>query len=1089
MWLVRMSLRQPITIIVMVVLILLGGVRATVSTPVDMFPKIGIPVVAVVWQYRGLLPDEMADRIVYFFERMVTVQVNDIQSIQSESVIGYGVVKIFFQPDVDINSAVAQVTAAAQTVLKFLPPGQTPPYVLRYDATTVPIIQLALSGKNISQFRMFDLGNNFIRPQLASVAGAAVPIPYGGLNRSIQADLNLQAMQAHGVSPQDVTNALMAQNLIIPAGTEKIGRFEWHIRLNNSPVAIDQINDIPVKRVNGTVIYMRDIAYVHDGAPPQTNLVRVNGRRAVLLPVFKAGSESTLDIVSGVKHMLPLIEESMPKSLRINTLGDQSVFVEDAVFTVIREAALAAVLTGLMVLLFLGNWRLTLIIVTTIPLAALGAVVVMQATGQTINVMTLGGLALAVGLLVDAATVTLENYSYHIEQGKDVLSAILDGAQQIVVPALVSLLAICIVFVPMFTLSGISHFLFVPMAETVIYALLASFILSVTFVPMMARRWLSAHPGTHGHGAGAAAPPRNPFVRFQQGFERGFNRMRASYQTLLERALVSGWVFIGGFTAFVVASLVVLAPWLGSNFFPAVDGGAILLHVAAPSGTRIEDTARLCQRIETAVRGMMRRGDVENIVDNIDIPYSPVVMAYQNTGTVGPEDADIIIQETPRHLPTAQYVDQMRRTLPSLFPSVGFSFLPADIATQILNFGAPAPVDVQVTGPDQHAAYTYAERLAKAIKVVPGTADVRIFQRFNYPTLDITVHRGFAQMVGLTEGDVTRSLFQVLTGSFQTTPNFWLNWKNGVSYFLQTMMPQYRIDTMADLYNLPITGGAAGSVGDPPQSVTTLTNGGTAATGGLAVRMAPGHTTPEVLGALASITPVPSPEVASHYNVQPVIDIYVNRQGRDLGSINSDIARIIRNAASARPPGTRVFIRGQVNTMASAYRELFAGLATAVLLVYLLISVNFQSWLDPVVIIAGLPAALAGIVWILFLTGTPLSVPALIGSIMCMGVGSANSILVVSFARERLAQGEIALRAAIEAGFTRLRPVLMTAGAMIIGMLPTAISHEQNAPLGRAVVGGLLFATVSTLLFVPVMFYLVHRRPRRLSAEDAVASV
>jgi multidrug efflux pump subunit AcrB len=1074
MWFVKIALRQPITVIVMVLLIVLAGLRAALDTPIDMFPNVKIPIVAVVWTYNGLLPDEMSGRINYFFERMVTTQVNDIASLQSEAVIGYGVIKIFFQPGVDIDAAEAQVTAAAQTVLKFLPPGTTPPYVLAYNATTVPILQLALSGQGISQFVLFDLGNNFLRPQLASVPGAAIPLPYGGLWRHTEADLNLQAMQENDVSPADVTAALNNQNLIIPAGTEKIGRFEWHIRLNSSPAAIQAINDMPIKRVNGTVVYMRDIAFVHDGAPPQTNLVRVDGRRAVLVPVFKAGSESTLDIVAGVKRMIPLLKEAMPKALRIHVFGDQSVFVKEAVAAVVREAVLAALFTGLLVLLFLGDWRSTLIIVLTIPLSALFSLAVLAFTGQTINSMTLGGLALAVGILVDAATVTLENFNYHLEQGKDILNAILDGARQIVSPSMVSLLAICIVFVPMLTLTGVSHFLFVPLAQSVIYALVGAFLLSISFVPMTARYWLKVHH----HGGNEYAEvtgSRNPLVLFQQRFEHGFNRMREGYAALLERALYHSWQFVAGFLAFIVLSLAVLEPWLGSNFFPQVDGGAILLHVSAPTGTRIEDTARLCDRIEEVIRRVIRPADLESIVDNIDIPYSPIDMAYQNTGTVGPEDGDITVQEKEGHLATAKYVTKLRKLLPVKFPSVQFSFLPADISTQILNFGAPAPVDVQVQGPDRHATYAYAVRLERRIRYVPGTADVHIFQRFDYPMLNIRVNRSLAQMVGLTQADVARALLEELSGSFQLLPNFWLNWKTGVSYPLQTMMPQYRIDSLADLYNMPVTGGNGFDNHGPYQSVTTLSGGGTDFTGGSAVRTSPGHTTPEVLGALASITPAPSPAVVSHYNAQPVIDIYVNRQGRDLAAIDRDIRKIIAQEAPERPPGAQVSVRGQVTTMTTAYRQLFAGLAASALLVYLLITVNFQSWLDPFVVITALPAALAGIVWILFLTHTTLSVPALIGSIMCMGIASANSILVISFARERLANGASAFRAAVEAGVARIRPVLITAGAMIIGMLPTALSAEQNAPLGRAVIGGLAFATVSTLFFVPVVFALVHR--------------
>ena len=701
--------------------------------------------------------------------------------------------------------------------------------------------------------------------------------------------------------------------------------------------------------------------------------------------------------------MLPIIKEAMPKALRIDTLNDQSVFVEDSVVGVLREAGLAALLTGLLVLLFLGDWRITLIIVITIPLATLCSVIALSATGQTINVMTLGGLALAVGMLVDAATVTLENYSYHLEQGKDIVTAILDGAQQIVMPALVSLLAICIVFVPMFTLSGVSHFLFVPLALAVIYALLGSFILSVTFVPMMARMWLSGHHGG-GHGS-TAARSRNPLVRFQQAFERGFNRTREGYTTLLHGALAHSKLFTVVFLAFSLASVAVVAPWLGSNFFPSVDAGSILLHVAAPTGTRIEDTARLCDRIEKTIRDTMRPNDVATIVDNIGLPYGPLNMAYQNTGTVGPEDADIMVQEKPDHEPTADYVAKLRQMLPKAFPGVSFSFLPADMSTQVLNFGSPAPIDVQITGPDQNATYGYATRLESAIKHVPGVADVRIFQRFNYPMLNIDVHRSFAEMVGLTQSDVAQGLLDTLSGSFQINPNFWLDWNTGVSYVLQTMMPQYRIDSLSDLYNLPITSPTASNGARPPAGSVVLTDGGVARSGGLATPVAPGDTTPQILGALASFKPAPSPAVVSHYNVQPAVDIYVNVQGRDLGSVHTDIHKIIADAASARPAGAQVFVRGQVETMATAYAELFSGLAVAVVLIYLLISINFQSWLDPFVIIAGLPGALAGIAWVLFVTRTPLSVPALIGSIMCMGVASANSILVVSFARERLAAG------------------------------------------------------------------------------------
>ncbi len=1081
MWAVKVSLRQPVTIIVMLALILLFGVRSALQMPVDMFPDIRIPVVATVWLYNGLLPDEMANRIVYYFERIVTVMTTDVKAIESQSVIGYGVIKLSFQPGTNVNKAIAQVTGAAQTVLRFMPEGTTPPYVLAYNASSVPVIQLALSGQGLTDYEMFDFGMNYIRPQLASVAGSEVPIPYGGLNRTVEADLNMQAMQANHVSPQDVVNALSNQNLIIPAGTQKIGPYEWHIKLNSAPDDIESIDAMPVKKSNGTVITMHEIANVHDGAPPQTNLVRINGAPAVLLPVIKVGSVSTLDVISGVKGLLPRMREALPQSMHVDAIGDQSVFVQEAVSGVVREAALAAALTGMMVLLFLGSWRLTAIITVTIPLSILVGLIGLQLTGETINVMTLGGFALAVGLLVDNATVTLENISSHLEMGKDIESAILEGAAQIVLPSFVSLLAICIVFVPMFQLGGVSGFLFVPLAEAVIYAMIGAFLLSITIVPLMAKFLLSGHEAAvvhgEGHGPVAHRPSRNPLVLLQRGFESGFLRFRDGFRGVLVGIVDRPVLYIVGFLAAVLTSVVLLAPWLGNNFFPQVDGGAISLHVRAPTGLRIEETARLCDQIEAYIRTIIPASEITNVVDNIDLPYSPVDMAYNNTGTIGPEDADIWVQEAHEHRPTAYYTEILRRRLPAMFPGVTFAFLPADIRTQILNFGNPAPIDVQVVGPDRQRNFDYASRLLAQIAQVPGVVDSRIQQRFDYPELYVSVNRTLAQEVGITQADVATSVLDTLSGSFQVRPNFYLNPKNGISYQLQAMMPQYRIASLSDLANLPITGANTDAGANPAAVAALPASKGVRPVHIGAVSGAGEYKPQQILGAIATIKPVPSAAEVSHYNVQPVIDIYAGQSGRDLGGINRDIQKILAGAEKDRPPGSRIVVRGQVQTMAETYSQLFVGLAGSLILIYLMICVNFQSWLDPFVIITALPAAFAGIVWMLFLTGTPLSVPALTGSIMTMGVASANSILVVSFARERLAQGLSAKEAAVEAGYSRLRPVLMTAGAMMIGMLPMAsgLSDAQNAPLGRAVIGGLLLATVSTLTFVPAVFSIVHR--------------
>jgi multidrug efflux pump subunit AcrB len=1059
---VRLGLRRPYTFIVLAILILIFGPLAAVRTPTDIFPDIKIPVIAVVWTYRGLPPDDMSGRVVYYYERQLSSSVNDIEHIESQSLPGIGIVKIFFQPGVDIRTATAQVTSLSQTVLKQMPPGITPPLILNYNASTVPILQLALSSKDLSEQKLFDSGQNFIRPALAAVAGSSIPSPYGGKERQIQVDLNPQALQAKGLSAEDVGAALAAQNQIVPAGTAKIGGFEYNIKLNNSPDAVEALNNLPIKTVKGATIYMRDVAYVRDGSPPQRNEVRVDGRRSVLMSVLKSGSASTLAIISGVKGMLPKLQEALPTSLHIALLNDQSVFVKAAISGVIKEGVIAAALTSLMILLFLGSWRSTVIIATSIPLAVLSSIIALSALGQTLNIMTLGGLALAVGILVDDATVTIENINWHLEQGKDVKTAIMDGAHQIVTPAFVSLLCICIVFVPMFSLQGIAGFLFVPMAEAVMFAMIASFILSRTLVPVMAMYLLKPHDVGHSeyvmesHGQGSPPPrSRNPLVRFQHGFETRFERIREGYRDVLALALSYRRPFVLGFLGFVALSFA-LAPFLGRNFFPSVDSGEITLHVRAPVGTRLEDTAALFDHVEQAIRQTVPADQLKTIVDNIGLPVSGINRAYSNTGGIGPQDGDIYVTLSEKHRPTADYVRMLRTRLPRMFPAATFSFLPADIISQILNFGAPAPLDVQVAGPNREANEAYALQLLRKVKSVPGVADARLQQSSHYPQFNVDVDRTRAADMGIDERDVTNTLVTTLSGSFQTAPAFWLNPRNGVSYPIVVQGPQQDVNSISKLQNIPITAGKSGEM--------------------------------QILGGLSSITRSDSDAVVSHYAIQPSFDIYATTQDRDLGGVAGAVQTILNETAADLPKGATVTLRGQVTTMNSAFGGLIFGLLGAVVLIYLIIVVNFQSWVDPFVIITALPAALAGIVWMLFTTGTPLSVPALTGAIMCMGVATANSILVVSFARERLEHSGDAVVAAIEAGFTRFRPVLMTALAMIIGMAPMALGlgegGEQNAPLGRAVIGGLIFATAATLMFVPVVFSLAHAKSSPRSAHE-----
>ncbi len=1042
---VRVALSRPYTFVVMAMLIFIFGALAAFRTPTDILPNIGIPVVAAVWTYNGMDPDDMSGRIVYYYERTLSSQVNDIQHIESQSLFGYGVVKIFFQPSVNINAALAQVTAASQTVLKLLPAGVTPPYVLAFNASSVPIIQLALSSKKLRQMRLFDYGQNFIRPQLATVEGAAIPSPYGGKVRQIQIDLNQHELQARGLSAQDVVNALSEQNLITPVGTQKVGKFEWDVQLNDAPKTIEELNDLPVKTVNGTVVYMHDVAQVRDGSPPQTNIVHVDGAHAVLMTILKAGSASTLDIIAGVKKLLPQIEQSLPPSLHLKAVGDQSVFVKAAVSGVIREGIIAAALTGLMILVFLGSWRSTLIITISIPLAILFSVAVLSALGQTINVMTLGGLALAVGILVDDATVTIENINYHLEQGKEVETAILDGARQIVVPATVSLLCICIVFVPMFALGGVAGYLFRPLAEAVVFAMIGSYLLSRTLVPTLANFLLreQSHHSHDGHHGGLAPRSRNPLKRFQQAFERGFERVRQTYLGLLDLGLSRRPALIIGFFVAVGLSFG-LVPFLGRDFFPSVESSQIRLHMRAQTGTRIEEVSALAGHVERAIRQIIPPAHLDTIVDNLGLPVSGINMAYGNSGTIGVEDGDILISLKGGAI-GSEYIPELRRSLRERFPGTTFAFLPADIVTQILNFGLPAPIDLQVTGSDLQADRAYADELLRKVSRVPGVVDARIQQEFNEPTLNVDVNRTYASLIGLTEKSAATSMLDTLAGSIQTAPTFWLNPRNGVSYPIVVQTPQYDVDTINTLQNMPLGTGSQ----------------------------------TQLLGGVAKIHEGSSNAVVSHYNVRPVVDIYASVEGRDLGAVAAQINGIIQQTQKDVPGGAQVTLRGQVTTMTSAYSQLLAGLAFAIVLIYLLIVVNFQSWLDPFVIVMALPGALAGIVWILFLTGTTLSVPALTGAIMCMGVATANSILVISFARERLAAGATALEAALDAGAVRFRPVIMTALAMIIGMGPTALSTEQNAPLGRAVIGGLMFATVATLFLVPTVFSVVHGRKKR----------
>ena len=1048
MWIVNLALRRPYTFIVLAVLVFILGPLAILRTPTDIFPNIDIPVVSIVWTYNGFSAEDMAHRITSNYERALTTDVDDIDHIESQSLNGVSVVKVFFHPGADINRAIAEAASNSASILRIMPPGTLPPNIITYSASTVPVLQLGLSSKSLPEQSLYDLGNSFIRTQLATVQGAAVPLPYGGKIRQIMVQLDPKALQAKGLAPVDVVNAVNAQNLILPGGTAKIGAREYNVAMNGSTPSVAALNDLPIKTEKGGVVYVRDVAHVIDGYAPQTNIVRADGQRGALLTVEKTGSASTLTIIQQVRDLLPKIAAGLPSALKITPLSDQSVFVKSAISGVVREALIAACLTAAMILLFLGSWRATLIIAVTIPLSVLTSLIALSALGQTINIMTLGGLALAVGILVDDATVAIENITHHLERGAALHDAILTGAGEIAVPTFVSTLSICIVFVPMFLLSGVARYLFVPMAEAVVFAMCASYFFSRTLIPTLAMYLLKEKGKREETGA-----PRSGFagriVRFQTRFEAGFESLRHRYASVLQRAIAQRRRFVIVWLAVCLGSLA-LVPFTGRDFFPAVDSGEIRLHLRAPTGTRIEQTARITDEVESKIKTVIPAADVSLVLDNIGLPVSGINLTYDSSDPIGSEDADVLVTLKPNHAPTADYVAKLRNVLTTSFPGVTFSFLPADIVSQILNFGLPAPIDVQIVGSKLAQNRVVANQLLDQMRGVRGLVDARIQQPGDAPTLDVNVDRTKAIQAGLTQRDVAQNLLIALSGSSQTTPNFWLDPKNGVSYPLTTMVPQYNINSLQTLANVPVTT-PANTVPTGPQNQ---------------------------LGSLGTVGRSEQQAVVSHYNVQPVLDIFASTQGRDLGGVAADVGRLVKAAQAHLPAGSSITIRGQVQSMNASFSGLALGIVFAIALVYLLMVVNFQSWVDPFIIISGLPASMAGIAWMLFVTQTTLSVPALTGTILCIGIATANSILVINSARESLARGMAPLIAALDAGFNRFRPVLMTALAMLIGMLPMALGlgdgGEQNAPLGRAVIGGLALGTLSTLVFVPVVFGMVH---------------
>jgi len=1049
MWIVKVALNRPYTFIVLALLILIAAPVLILRTPTDIFPNINIPVVSVGWTYTGMNPEELTGRLTTPYEKALTSLVDNIEHIESTTYNGTAVVKVFLQPGASLSTANAQVTATSQFMLRQLPPGTLPPEIINFSASSVPVLQLGISGDGLSETQLNDYATNYIRTQIITVPGAVVPSPYGGKQRQITVNMDQAAMQSKGIAPGDVLSALALQSVVQPSGTIKIGQSEYDVRTNGSPRTVEALANIPLKQVNGTTIYLRDVASVSDGFQVQTNVVRLDGRRGVLISILKSGNASTLSVVKGIRAILPRVASTVPPQLKMTPLSDQSIFVRAAVQGVIREAIIAAGLTAVMILVFLGSWRSTLIIAISIPLSILTSVIILSLIGETINTMTLGGLALAVGILVDDATVTIENIERFLEEGYLLREAILEGASQISVPALVSTLCICIVFLPMFFLGGVARYLFVPLAEAVVFAMLASYLLSRTLVPTLAMYLLRAKE----HSAGA----KGLFTRFQQGFERDFERVRGRYHSLLQGLVMRRRVFIPAFLGLCILTFVLLA-FLGEDFFPSTDSGQFILHVRTPTGMRIEETARLFDLVEGEIRKEISPAEMDNILDNIGLPYSGMNTQHLTDGTLGAGDGDILVTLKPKHRPTADYVRALRSNLARIFPGETFYLLPADITTQILNFGEPAPIDVQFEGNDAYASVAQADKMLGQLRQVPGIVDLRIQQPFDYPALQVSVDRTKAAQGGYTEQDVSTSVLNTLSGSFQVTPMFFLNWDNMVAYDIVAQTPQYKMDTMQNLENIPI-------------------NRATSATGPSTAPM-----NPEILSDLATVNRGNEMEVVNQYNIRPVVDIYANVQDRDLGGVASQVTKIIDADAKSLPRGTFVTLRGQVETMRSSYTDLLGGLVFSIVLVYLLIVVNFQSWTDPFIIITALPAALAGIVLFLFLTRTTLSVPALMGAIMCMGVATANSILVISFAKSRLDEHGNAIRAAVEAGATRFRPVIMTALAMIIGMVPMALGlgdgGEQNAPLGRAVIGGLLCATVATLLFVPSVFALIHGSER-----------
>jgi len=1091
MWIVKLALNRPYTFLVAALLIILVSPIVILQMPVDIFPNIDIPVVSIIWNYTGFSPQQMEQRIVSITERALTTTVNDIDHIESQSLNGIAVVKVYFHPNVKIDMAVAQITAVSQTQLRQLPQGTTPPLILQYSASSVPIVQLSLSSKTLSEQDLNDLSLNFIRPRLTNIQGAAIPYPYGGKQRQVQVDIDIPKLQARGLTPADVVNAFGAQNLILPSGTAKIGPLEYDIGFNGAPTAVEDLNNLPIKEVNGAIIYVRDVAHVRDGFSPQTNIVRQDGVRSTLISILKNGDVSTLNIVRDVQNLIPRLKPTLPPDLDIRSLFDQSIFVRAAIWGVVREGVIAACLTALMILVFLGDWKSTLIIAISIPLSVLTSIICLDALGETINIMTLGGLALSVGILVDDATVTIENIDRHLSGGEKLHDGILNGASQIAVPAFVSSLCICIVFVPMFQLSGVARYLFVPLAESVVFAVMASYVLSRTLVPTLAMYLLRSHgdqdddgreaakpddihqtgginKGTDlhhgstalhkgGEGIHYGSPGAQPsdddkheekhgfFGRFQQKFEQGFDRLRTGYTGLLDRALGRHWLFAIVFLALCLGSMA-LIPFLGQDFFPTVDAGEFKLHIRARTGLRVEETAKLCDQIEAAIRKEIPAKDLDGILDNIGLPYSGINLSYSNSGVIGTADADILVSLKPGHKPTADYQRQLRIDLPREFPGTLFAFQPADIVSQILNFGLPAPIDIQLVGTKVAQNLDLARKIAAQLSTVPGAVDVNVHQVYDEPHFQINMDRSQAERVGITAGNIAQSVLVSLSGSFQTSPTFFLDPKNGVSYNVAIQAPQYNISSLQDLENLPLHG----------------TNSS------------------QILANMASINRNSEPGVIYHYDIRPVIDIYANVQDRDLGGVSDDVNKIMAGIQNQVPAGTDTTVRGQVLTMNQSFTGLFEGLAGAIVLVYLLMVVNFQSWSEPFIIIMALPGALAGIVWMLFITGTTLSVPALMGAIMCIGVATANSILVISFAKERMAELKNARKAVLEAGATRLRPVIMTALAMIIGMIPMALGlgegGEQNAPLGRAVIGGLLVATMATLFFVPAVYSIIRGR-------------